>query len=1168
MNAPIRHAWLFQYKDREPGSGRHDQDNDQSTPTDWPVQRWAAEMRPGDLVFLWQTTDKGGLRGWGEIARIDSPEEPVKGRTTTRVVVDERVWLGRPIPRSEVVRSGALEGNLLLRAPQGTTFRISPDEARNLAELLPERRQPSLEGLTEHRPVAPALPPQWWQGLLQRLGVSGASPAGELLLRLAAEPAPGLPGDISTTCLLLALYKLALEQQTEPGLQALHRLLSTDTQLAQGLDRLHQAYLAERSGEERGGSSIGATDNAWALLRRAVEIDQAWHGDGRLSADAVLAAVLRTGRGRLLGRLKEQGLELARMRAGLLAAINDPAQRQAWRQVWGEASPESSQAASSEPVAQAPPPPSPGQGVAQHGNDDPGAPGLDDALGAQDEAEAFARLIASCHLVPPMAVGVFGDWGSGKSFFLRLVHDHVKGLADDARRQVHADMFHAGIVQIRFNAWHYADTNLWASLVDHIFVELDQWARRQQQGAQAERLFDQLVTARELTLDAAEQLVHRRKEQGRAAQQLGAAEQKLEAARGRAGGAPQVYWSAVSAAFKEALGADPDAQRQLKRAAEILGLPQAGLDAEALSEAMQSLGQQAQRGQLVTAGVLRQAGGRWAPLLLLLGCLAVPAGLLLLRDGLSALLAWPGLAQLNSAVLTVSGALASVAGALGLMARRVHSAIDQVERFRGHLDTAVRKQVTAPAKEVKQAQDEFARLKAEVEEAKAQLAGSSERLAEAEREYASGTGRGRLMRFVRERAVNGDYAKHQGLVATVRKDFEQLAANMGSVEQDGAREAAQRKLFRQRIEALKREALLPAGPDGAPPRSLLTADELTKLDRSIQAVGSQDTPVFKRIVLYIDDLDRCAPDKVVDVLQAVHLLLGFPLFVVLVAVDVRWVSRALECHYPAMLGAPPSIPQAKAAASAHDYLEKIFQIPYWVRPMTPEASVEFLRKRSEAPQAEAGEADDLAAEDAAKEAIAPETMYVTAPREDEPGISPAVVNVAETARFDSEAEADTDLRKAAEIASSPAPVFSLDFSEAERDFIAKLAPFVGASPRRALRFLNVYRVMKSSLGDQDLALLMASQGHLALMTQVAVITGAPGLLREWAAALRQADDAAGLQGLRDTLAGLDWTTRPVDGANLMGALAALAAEPLPANHSLLQGLRRHADLAQRYSFTG
>jgi hypothetical protein len=44
-------------------------------------------------------------------------------------------------------------------------------------------------------------------------------------------------------------------------------------------------------------------------------------------------------------------------------------------------------------------------------------------------------------------------------------------------------------------------------------------------------------------------------------------------------------------------------------------------------------------------------------------------------------------------------------------------------------------------------------------------------------------------------------------------------------------------------------------------------------------------PTLSRIVLYIDDLDRCPEKLVVEVLRAVHLLLAFDLFVCVVAVD-------------------------------------------------------------------------------------------------------------------------------------------------------------------------------------------------------------------------------------------------------------------------------------------
>jgi len=47
-----------------------------------------------------------------------------------------------------------------------------------------------------------------------------------------------------------------------------------------------------------------------------------------------------------------------------------------------------------------------------------------------------------------------------------------------------------------------------------------------------------------------------------------------------------------------------------------------------------------------------------------------------------------------------------------------------------------------------------------------------------------------------------------------------------------------------------------------------------------KTIPPKDLRYFSRIVLYIDDLDRCPPDSVADVLQAIHMLLFFPLFVV------------------------------------------------------------------------------------------------------------------------------------------------------------------------------------------------------------------------------------------------------------------------------------------------
>ncbi|MFD1052515.1 P-loop NTPase fold protein, partial [Kibdelosporangium lantanae] len=48
---------------------------------------------------------------------------------------------------------------------------------------------------------------------------------------------------------------------------------------------------------------------------------------------------------------------------------------------------------------------------------------------------------------------------------------------------------------------------------------------------------------------------------------------------------------------------------------------------------------------------------------------------------------------------------------------------------------------------------------------------------------------------------------------------------------------------------------------------------------------------------YIDERDRCPTPVVIKVLEAVHLLLAFPLFVVVVAVDATWLTSSLRDHF-------------------------------------------------------------------------------------------------------------------------------------------------------------------------------------------------------------------------------------------------------------------------------
>jgi hypothetical protein len=90
-----------------------------------------------------------------------------------------------------------------------------------------------------------------------------------------------------------------------------------------------------------------------------------------------------------------------------------------------------------------------------------------------------------------------------------------------------------------------------------------------------------------------------------------------------------------------------------------------------------------------------------------------------------------------------------------------------------------------------------------------------------------------------------------------------------------------------------------------------------------------------RVFLYIDDLDRCPPARVIEVLEAVQLLLSTKLFIIVLGLDTRYVTRALEKEYKEIL-------QHEGDPSGLDYIEKIIQIPYRVRPIESQSLQKYL----------------------------------------------------------------------------------------------------------------------------------------------------------------------------------------------------------------------------------
>ncbi|WP_113447042.1 P-loop NTPase fold protein [Rhizobium cremeum] len=664
--------------------------------------------------------------------------------------------------------------------------------------------------------------------------------------------------------------------------------------------------------------------------------------------------------------------------------------------------------------------------------DDPWSVTVDDESGAELEARAFADMIVAKEFEPPLAVGIFGDWGAGKSYFMRLLYEAVA----DNRRRLARDSRSGGItfcqrvVQIRFNAWHYAETNLWASLVDHIFTSLNQWTVATGTASEADHLFEKLTTAQRLTIEAASELAASRRARADAAKKLIEAEEALKAKRSELAASPATF---LKSAFKLVIG-NEEYKAQLAAAGKKLGLSEIADDVEALKSASRALDDEVSRFALLRNGMVRQLA---SPVVVIL----VAAGTLLLPPLASAVAGWFDL-QVAQFGASIGGFVAPIVAALGWATAKTNTAVTVVGRYRSQLDAELDKLTESHNQETAERETALVAAEAKAAEAAEALKLATASATEAALAYNSETGGGRVLRFVRDRAANGEYAKHLSFIATVRRDFEELNRLMTEASLPTPDAATAQRAHRRRIE----DFLVRDG-------SLLTEPEREKLLATAETPDAPVEKTFERIILYMDDLDRCAPEQVVAVLQAIHLLLAFPLFVVFVAVDVRWLRQALAQYYPGQISE-----EDNTSASTSDYLEKIFQIPYWVRAFDADVTRRVLEARIGQQSAASGDGE--------VEATTPKL-----PTKEEVGASRPQTTT-KAARWLPPEETYTNVR-------------SLSLADSERQCISQIADVLDGLPRRTLRFINTYWIIKGGLNDGD-QLRLETGGCRALAALLAI----------------------------------------------------------------------------------
>jgi tetratricopeptide (TPR) repeat protein len=175
-----------------------------------------------------------------------------------------------------------------------------------------------------------------------------------------------------------------------------------------------------------------------------------------------------------------------------------------------------------------------------------------------------------------------------------------------------------------------------------------------------------------------------------------------------------------------------------------------------------------------------------------------------------------------------------------------------------------------------------------------------------------------------------------------------------------------------------------------------------------------------KLVVFIDELDRCPLEKIVDILESIKLFLAEDIFIVLMAVDTRVAAEAIRLHYK----------EVENPELAHEYLEKIIQVPIPV----PMAKKENLKTYLDS--------------------------MMSVPRKEQ-DTSKDVISVPHSAPMPSPGSELILTRSPLPVTPEPFKPFNLeDTSEEQQAIIDFVEKHLAGNPRRIKRLLNTYRYVK------------------------------------------------------------------------------------------------------------
>ncbi|WP_109300906.1 P-loop NTPase fold protein [Aquimarina sp. AU474] len=628
-----------------------------------------------------------------------------------------------------------------------------------------------------------------------------------------------------------------------------------------------------------------------------------------------------------------------------------------------------------------------------------------DHLNISKDISAFARVIAAKSFTPPLAIALFGKWGSGKSFFMRKLKERIKLLSQTNPEKG----FCEGIAHVHFNAWSYMDANLWAGIITKIFDGLNQYIQDNSAGDNYKQEIEKVLTNKlnitnseliELekkkdVIDA--QLASLKSERDSIAQKL---KEKIE----------EIEDTTITQLFKKVddeFKVEETIESAIKNNITILK------NKEQFSEIVpkeywktpDELYKQSK--SIFTFLKVFFKAGKWhtnlAWVIVIIGLiLGIPPILTYIANTTQ----WANFSFPNELWygLTVAGTFYH----RGIKTyKQLQPLVASFWEIKEDYELKKEDALFQFSQREKALTLEIEQIKEEIIDINHQILQTTEQKAEIQFRLDNTLSTEALHSFIEKRSASKEYEKHLGLVSIIRKDFEILS-----------------NLFTDHHEELKNIV-----------ENKETKEFRDKFERPLQ-----------RIILYIDDLDRCPEERVVEVLEAVNLLMAYPLFVVVVGVDPRWVKNALiKKHQMQFVKSNQSADMEMIDPSS--YLEKIFQVPFNLK-AAEDKSVKHMLKTL-------AEVKPLATN------LDPNTK--TTPVADDIGTSDEISKPQEvvepfTVGKSPVGEAPIGLSNYIETKET---LESLQLSINEVELLQDMSDIIGPSPRAIKRFVNIYRIVKA-----------------------------------------------------------------------------------------------------------